>query len=220
LLRRFYDAIEPTISARVTRALWAKARLLLLSGNPGDAITVSDALLRRLEGESATESPAYAGALLIRGQALLIDGRKEDAIEAFDALASGFEDAPEATLRQQAALALSNKSMALVRLGRIDEAHEVQRRLVSKLGNDAIVAFDEIATQSRQTSNPISRESAATALLQKAFVLVQLDRRTDSATTVAEMIDQFENDENPTIQHLVARARELVDASDGHRSEQ
>jgi tetratricopeptide (TPR) repeat protein len=172
-------------------------------------MVVSDALIERLDAEDDPNQLMVLGdAFIAKGRALFNEERWDEAIALFDALVKRFQDSTDSKLRGRAAVALSNKTAALGQSGRMKEAIATQKDMATRFGEDAIAAFDEIAQHFEHATDPALREQIVGVLFNKAAVLSELERRREAVRVFAEIIDRFEDDDNPRIEHVVGVARE------------
>jgi tetratricopeptide (TPR) repeat protein len=233
LLARFADAREPALAPQVGFALEQRATTLMRLGRNQEASAVCDGLLARFGEESSPELRELTGRTLRMKDYLLVleadmligkaadlfaAERWEAALEVFEAIVDRFADAGDPALRRRVVLAMSNSVVALMALLRFDEATATHEELAARFGEDAIATFDEVATRLADAAAPELRRHAAGALANKAGVLRGLDRRDEARSAFTELIDRFADDQDETIQELVAQANDhraaLLDAPD------
>jgi len=219
MIDRYSEASSPVLRERVATALRERAELLVAAGRCAEAIDLADALIARGSDEhDPQQTYLLAQGLAVKGAALLGEKRLEDAIVPLDALIAGFQDADptsrstaeERRLRTQVAFALRDKAVALYRLGRDEEAKAAEDEMVTRFGEDALAGFDELSSRHTNATDPQMRELLVSALQGKAVVLAGLDRQDEALQVLTELIERFQNDENPDIQNIVAEARKEI----------
>jgi tetratricopeptide (TPR) repeat protein len=209
LLAGFADGDSSELREVVARVLGTKAYLLEQAGREDEASVVNDALVARLEGE---ESPRLrvllAELLMVAAAERFAQQEWEAALEAFGGVVRRFEDASDPALRGRVALALSNSVVALMQLGRPDEAIATHHDLAIGYGEDAIAVFDELASQYADAADPGQRRQAVGALVNKAGILRELDRGPEALVALGVLIARFADDDDEAILDFVGEARE------------
>jgi hypothetical protein len=104
---------------------------------------------------------------------------------------------------------LRNKTVALYRLDREEEAKSVHDDMVTRFGEDALAGFDELVRRYANATEPHMRELVVSMLHGKAVVLTDLGRRDEALPVLTELIARFQDDENTNIQMIVADASEV-----------
>lgn len=197
---------------QVENALQEKARLLMATGRPAEAVVVADALIEHAEDQADPKQVVHlAEALVAKGTALVSEGRCEEAVEVLDEMIKHFEDAFEPALRKQVTLALNSMVTALAQLGRDEESDETFHKLAVQFGDEALVLFDETAVHLAKASEPHEREQLASVLIARAGILGDMGRQSEALPLLAELIARFEDDENAAVQDIVSEAREARD---------
>ncbi|HWH11642.1 MAG TPA: hypothetical protein VG165_10990 [Solirubrobacteraceae bacterium] len=222
LARLLAGATEPQLREKAVEALTWKAAALVALGRRDEADDAYRELAARLNG--ATE-PALAGRvasaraqqtenqvmlgdlLLARGAELVADGRWADALDAFAELVGRLESVDDDRLRSRVVLALSNSVAMLMELDRPEDAAATHRELVVGFGDAAIATFDALAATHAASAEPGLRRHAVGALVNKAGVLRELDRRDAAVATFDEVISGFADDDDAAIQGFVEQAR-------------
>ncbi|MEA2372676.1 MAG: hypothetical protein QOH12_3070 [Solirubrobacteraceae bacterium] len=220
LLVRFGEAAPADLREVGARVLKTKAHLLGLSGRHDEAIVVSAALLARLDGEESPRLRVLLAEMLLSSAAELVaDERWEEALEVFDGVVARFEDAVDPALRERVALALSNSAVALVALGRDDDAAATHKDMVERFGDEGIASFEDLARKHGDSEDPSLRRRAVGALLNRAGILHELDRRDEALAALSGLIERYEDDGDEGVRELVDQARVqqglLEDREDG-----
>jgi tetratricopeptide (TPR) repeat protein len=209
LLTGFADAQAAELREVVARVLRTKAHLLARAGRDDEASVVSDALLARLEGDESPRLRVLLAELLMAAAAeRFAEQQWEAALEEFSGVVARFEDASDPALRGRVALALSNSVVALMQLGRPDEAIAIHHDMAIGFGDAAIEVFDELAAQYADADDPGLRRQAVGALVNKAGILRELDRGAEALVTLGDLIARFEDDRDEAIIDFVGEARE------------
>jgi tetratricopeptide (TPR) repeat protein len=209
LLAGFGDADAAELREVVARVLGTKAHLLERAGRVGEASVVNDALLARLDGDPSPRLRVLLAELLMVAAAeRFAEQQWEAALEAFGGVVARFEDAKDPALRGRVALALSNSVVALMQLGRPDEAIATHHEMAVGFGDEAIAVFDELADQYADAADPGLRRQAVGALVNKAGILRELDRGAEALVALGELIARFEDDPDEPILDFVGEARE------------
>jgi tetratricopeptide (TPR) repeat protein len=170
---------------------------------------VAEALIERAgEDTDPGQRERLADALVSKGTALLADERWEEAVEASDEVIDRFQDAGESGLRHSIALALYSKATALDRLGRGQESEGVIEDMLSRFGEEALAIFEGAASNFANAPEAQQREVLASALYAKAMALHKLGRQHEAVPVLTELIERFQDDQDPEIQDVVLQARE------------
>jgi tetratricopeptide (TPR) repeat protein len=148
--------------------------------------------------------------MLGKAKILFEQQRFEDAIEVFDGIVERVQDA-DPDSRKAAVLALNNKTAALNRLDRVDEAIAAYQQLIDQFAAEAIAVFDDTISRSRDHGGQWQRENLAGALAAKATLLIELDRQDDALPILSELIATFQGEERPLIAQIVNQACDARD---------
>jgi tetratricopeptide (TPR) repeat protein len=200
----------------ITAALADRAEFSLLCGHRADAIVLAEAVLARTTDQpDPAQLLLLARALSVIGSAHVDDARYDDAIRLLDALVTRFQHHAEPALREQVALALTNKVLALEALGLEDDALAVHADMVARFGEDALHILDAPAAHFAAAADPQVREHLAAALYSKARILAALGRWGEALLALGDLIARFQHDQDPEILTIVSEAlRDLERAGD------
>ncbi len=196
-------------SARVARALARKSELLADMGRTDEAFVVAEAALAHLDDQEDVAFRRDIGQRLIGTiGSLLARERFSEALRLSQGLATQHGDAADPALRRQAVHALHRSVGCLGALGRDDEARAVWRDLI-EFGEDAIVAFDEFAAYLAGLPAPGDPRAVAGALLTKAQLLADMDRRDEALTLLDDIGCRFGSDRSPSGNEVTAICAQL-----------
>jgi tetratricopeptide (TPR) repeat protein len=203
----FASADEPHLREMVANALGWKAAALARLGRSDEAGAVIDALIARLDaGDVAATGGLLADTLMRVGAQLVVEHRWQDALDRFTTVVTRFEDDADPALRSRVVLALNNTVAMLMELDRPDAAAATHREMVDRFGPDAVATFDDVARRFTDSRAAELRRHAVGALVNKAGVLQELDRRDEALDTLTGLIARFEDDDDETIQNFVTQA--------------
>ena len=90
----------------------------------------------------------------------------------------------------------------------IDAAYEKLARIAKAGNSKALAIFEGAASNFANSSEPQQRKALPSALYAKALALDKLGRQDEAVLVLAELIERFQDDENPEIQNVVSEARE------------
>jgi tetratricopeptide (TPR) repeat protein len=226
IAQRFRIDADVELQERVGRALRHKASFSLGCGDPLYAIAAADDLLCLFEATADTSVAVRLGGHLIETAITLLgpkrrrlgrhpaqsatDLAQEEGLKILSRVVSRSRDDATAVLHMVLPRALIEKSNALARLGRIDEALATYEEVL-RLGPPAAAAFDEIANSVRDGS-PWSEERKAQALGAKATALASAGHNEEAATAFRAVIQQFHRDSSPLLKIVVSDARQQLKA--------
>lgn len=201
VIDRYSDKDTPPVSELVAKARTETATLKQLlnatSGPPGT----------RIRPGYDIDPKQLANRLGARGAALFDQENHTQAIKMFDTIIDWFQDTRDQELRGLVALAFTNKAVALSRLGREEESMRIHEEMVSRFGEDALVAFDQHMGHYEKSDDLKTRAQLISTLYSKASVLSSLKREAEALDVLRELITRFEDDDDPRIQITVSGAR-------------
>jgi tetratricopeptide (TPR) repeat protein len=224
LLTRFGAATDPELRGRVSYALLRKAWSFREAGRINDAIVVTDSLIARFEQENDTPILAQMGELLLAlSKHFLVQKRSpvsrlwqgrpdqglyEEALRICDVLIDGGGGVEDPDLSRIWVKAHIERAGALRLLGQKDEAEAAEREVFS-LGEPAIAAFEEMASDAQQRSDRNARLYIAAALMSRAIAIDVQDNNEAALGAFNDVIEQFKSDRAPPIKLIVAAARDV-----------
>ena len=186
----------------------ATARLLLSQGRADEAFDVlanaADSLGARLLGQKV-----LASVLSNWGAQLSAEGRHEQALDIFDRVIRLAATSP--SLRQDAFVALNNKTAILNQLGRSDDAIAAHEQLISEYGEEALGAYDDLIVQAAGSQGFAADCSLAGALMAKAALLSELGEERQAVELITQLIDRFDTADRDPLTTQVTLARQARD---------
>jgi hypothetical protein len=175
--------------------------------NASDWLRIADDLLG---GHVSGDYPdlTWAKALRTAAAGLTETGCHERAVEVSDALFERFQCSADPSVRRAVIIGLHNKAIAMDRLGRDEEALGVHAAMTRRFGAEVVAAFDELIGECDRVGGDRAPEELATNLYSKAWALRDLGKPDEELAVLADLIGRFADNPDPSIQGVVADARE------------
>jgi tetratricopeptide (TPR) repeat protein len=191
------------------KALWGQGRMSHRLGRVGEHDSAVEAMLLALRREDDAEVLLTLGrGLYAMSKLAMVAQRWDDALRVLEAVIGRLENAATPELRQEVALALMTIALPLAQLGCDEEVYMApQVRVIDEYAADALAVYERLADQHAHEPGPGSRAMWASSIFNRASVLAELGRIDEAAEGFAEVIRQFENDEDEDVQVSVAQAR-------------
>jgi hypothetical protein len=150
----------------------------------------------------------WAKGLRTAAAGLTETGCHERAVEVCDALSERFQCSSDPSVRRAVIVGLHNKAIAMDRLGRDEEALGVHAEMTTRFGAEVVAAFDELIGECDRAGDDRAPKELATNLYSKAWALHELGKPDEELAVLAELIGRFADNPDPSIEGVVAEARE------------
>jgi hypothetical protein len=186
-------AVHQSIASRLDMIL-AYPSPIILGYSGGRGLRADDRALRRRRDPGGPRAGRQGARQ--QGRRLRPPRPRRGRRIAYDRLIDRYGDDESPALREQVALALRNKGVALAGLGRQEEAVAVHALAVERFGDDE--------------SAPV-REHVATALTNSAGALRSLGREEEAVAAFEQVVERYAADGLAAVQDLVATAREALE---------
>ncbi|RKH59337.1 hypothetical protein [Corallococcus llansteffanensis] len=192
--RRFWSPKQPALWEVVAWAMVHRARVMMDQDRPDLGIAGLGGVLRRfgaLEKQHGLHVPVGMARELLPAAYNQAE-EYEEALRLSDELLTRFDGSDDSLHVEHMAAALLQKGVALRGLGRKDEA----------LGQ-----FDEVDVRYCQHADPRMRALVASALMSRAFVLLQEDRVPESISAMDAILEHVGPSPSPRLLDMVLFAK-------------
>ena len=192
--QRFGSVDLPIVADRLVEALFCKGLALNQLDRPQEALAAWDEVAQRFgQSDSSTVLQKVAAAALVcRGYVLAHLDQPEAALAAWTEVAQRFETHDAPAILELVATALTQKSLALARWGRLEEEVE---------------AWDVVVRRFGASRAPVLLDAVAEALVNKGVALAKLDRLEDAIADWGEVRRRFGANDAPRHRSAVATAQ-------------